>query len=220
MLAHRCKANRHVTAVSTECRRDVVTARGRAPQKGAAFRRGKPGAADTVGDHQAGCDDDAAVFHHVVLDRCKVSGIRQEIVIEENHDIRVGRRRSHGVALARQPGFVQQDPDPGGGISGPLDIGRLRSANNDLVRRTGLAAKLTQGVPEDGGSSNGRNTNRDPAAHVRISHSGKCQPSHSTNNLRTSKRRRRPNMTIRRPMFVEIGSVEVLIGSFVCIGTR
>jgi hypothetical protein len=202
MLPHRGKANSHIATVSGKCRCDAIIALGSTLENCATFRRGKARTADAVGNHQAGCNDNPAIFHHVVLDCGEVSAIGQEIIIEENNNIRVGRGRGHRVALARQSRFMEHNSYTRGGVDSPLNIGRLRRAYDYAVRRTYLAANFAQRFPQDRSPSDGRNTNCDPAAHVRTPKSRNFWPPHiTTNNYQYGKHKRRLDFSMRRSLF-------------------
>jgi hypothetical protein len=220
VLAHGRKANRHVAAVSRKCWRSPINRIVPPLQDCAPFRRGKAGAANTVGDHETCGDNDAIISGHVVLDSREISAVGQEVVIEENNNVRVGSGSGHRIALARQTRLLKQDSYIYRAIDSPFDIRRFRCTYDYGVRRTCLTANLTKRFQKNMSAPNGRDANCNRAAHVREPQCPEFRRLQPTNKIQFFKHRRRSDVVIRCSIFVGSANVEILVDSHVDVEPR
>ncbi len=124
-------------------------------------------AADAVGQHQTGGDDDVRIAHHVLLDGGEIVRVRKEIVVEEHDDVGFHRRVDHDVALARQPRFgraARSFPDR---LRPPPRRRRPRAPHTITLsaRRFWRASSIRVSRRTDG-SPDCRNTDRDVEMHA------------------------------------------------------
>jgi len=101
----------------------------------------------------------------MALDDGEVGRVRQEVVIEEHHDIYVPGSRNHRVALSRQARLSLQQPHAGACTLGALDIGSLRAAHDHCVRRPRLQPEFAQGLAQHSSPSDSWDADCNPASH-------------------------------------------------------
>jgi hypothetical protein len=147
--AHRCQPDRHVAPVGREYRPNAVPVHVIACQDCQPLGNRKTRSVDAVRNDHAGHYDGAGICRHVRFNRRQITRLRQEVVIKEHQDIGASSGRDDRIALTRQASRGEQDVRVWSHRCHTTDVRCRGSADDDLVRYTGLPAKLSQRLAQD-----------------------------------------------------------------------
>lgn len=165
MQAHRRCSERHVAAVRAEYRRSVGGSLTVSRQNGQRVVDAQTWPIDAIRENRASGHNTSWIGNHVLLDRCQIARMRQEIVIKKNHDVRCRRGSKYRIPLTRQTGICTQKFCGGMGLPNAFNVCRPCTTHYNPVRCSRLRLQVSQRPAQHARSTNRGQSNDNIESH-------------------------------------------------------